>query len=259
LKKQKEFSFDRNSSSPLEHMFGITRGRIKDAQTCSKFVKSIAKFQLFEKEYDDIKIEQRIPGKKKSFGVFVSSQESDDELIDFEQVFETTEYSPRNITSSMLKLAGFDDLPGVTDDEANWFYFIVRSIMNEYSTDKIKSKHKCTNKVSYAHITLGVDGGGRAKSLLRDQSASLSDIKSTKEEKMSFEDRNIKALNKLIKDKLNRYPEKNDLSSICQQIKLFEPSCPVIPENKSSFEEFINCFAKNFKDYEVMINSFKPT
>ena len=64
LKKQKEFSFDRNSSSPLEHMFGITRGRIKDAQTCSKFVKSIAEFQLFEKEYDNIKIEQRIPGKK---------------------------------------------------------------------------------------------------------------------------------------------------------------------------------------------------
>ena len=56
--------------------------------------------------------------------------------------------------------------------------------------------------------TLGVDGVIRAKSLLRNQSASLSDIKSTKEEKMSFEDRNIRALNKLIKDKLNRYPEK---------------------------------------------------
>ena len=44
LEKQKEFSFERNSSSPLEHMFGITRGQIKDAQECSKFVKSIAVF-----------------------------------------------------------------------------------------------------------------------------------------------------------------------------------------------------------------------
>ena len=92
-------------------------------------------------------------------------------------------------------LTGFDDLQGVTDDETNWFYFIMRSIMSEYNTDKIKSKHKSTNKVSYAHITLGVDGDGRVKSLLRNQSASLSDIKSTKEEKVSFEDRNIRALN----------------------------------------------------------------
>jgi hypothetical protein len=129
-------------------------------------------------------------------------------LIDFEQIFKTTEYSPRNIASSILMLTGFDDLQGVTDDETNWFYFIMRSIMSEYSTDKIKSKHKCTNKVIYAHITLGVDGDGRAKSLLRNQSASLSDIKSTMKEKMSFEDRNITALNKLIKNKLNRYPEK---------------------------------------------------
>ena len=76
------------------------------------------------------------------------------------------------------------------------------------------------------------------------QSASLSDIKSTKEEKMSFEDRNIRALNKLIRDK---------------QIQLFDPACPVIPDNGSSFEEFINWFSKNFKDYEVMIDSFKLT
>ena len=40
----------------------------------------------------------------------------------------------------MFMLAGFDDLPGVTDDEANWFYFIMRSIISEYNTDKIKSK-----------------------------------------------------------------------------------------------------------------------
>jgi hypothetical protein len=115
-----------------------------------------------------------------------------------------------------------------------------------------------THKFSYAHITLGVDGGTRAKSLLKNQSASLSDIKYPEEEKMSIEDRNIKALNKLIKDKLNRDPEKNDLLSIYQQIKIFDPTCPVIIDNESSLEEFINWFAKNFKEYEVLINSFKP-
>ena len=87
--------------------------------------------------------------------IFVSTlivcQKSDDGLIGFEQVFKTTEYSPRNIALSMLMLAGIDALPGVTDDEANWFYFIMRSIMSEYNTDKIKSKN--INKP-----TLGVDG-----------------------------------------------------------------------------------------------------
>ena len=74
----------------------MVRGRIKDVQTCSRLVSSIAEFQAFEDEYDDIKYESKIPGRKSSFGVFVSDEESNHGMIYFEKAFDLTEHSPRN-------------------------------------------------------------------------------------------------------------------------------------------------------------------
>ena len=143
--------------------------------------------------------------------MFVSDEESNHGMIDFEQAFDLTEHSPRNTALSMLMLAGFDDLSGVTDDEAYWFCSIICYVINEYDSEKIKPKYRLTNKVSFAQITLGVDGGIRAKSLIRNQSASLSYIKASIGKKISTEERNIRALNKIFQDKLNRRPEKKTI------------------------------------------------
>ena len=53
---------------------------------------------------------------------------------------------------------------------------------------------------------------------------------------------------------LNRDPEKDNLFKIFK--KGINSLCPGIPKKTCEIDELIDLFAKNFKDYEVVIHSF---
>ena len=72
----------------------------------------------------------------------------------------------------------------------------------------------------------------------------------------AFEEDNVESLYELFQGKLNRDPEKEDLYKICKKIKGHNSFCPEIPKETCDIDELIDWFAKNFKDYEVMIHSF---
>ena len=78
------FSFDRNSTTPLEHKFGNARVRAKDRHTLAKFLKNVSIMQAIDtkqklSELDSFQQDIQINGRTNSFGVTVESP--DDEEI----------------------------------------------------------------------------------------------------------------------------------------------------------------------------------
>ena len=256
LKTHDRFSFDRNSSIPLEHKFGITRGKIKDAQTCSRFVASIAEVQSFENECNELKTDANIPGRKNSFGVFVSDDDPSGNYIDSEQYYPIEDYKPQDIALGMLALAGFNvDLDDEKMEAIFSFFSVLCSIIGENNKPKKKHTPSATS-MSYTSITLGVDGGKRAKDMIKNQSPSILSIKSQVSKEKTLEEQNIDSLYNLFHKSLNRAPNKNDLLTIYKKIKSIDGFCQEISCKTRSKKDLINWFSINFKEYEVMINSF---
>ena len=56
-------------------------------QTCTQFTISVATLQSFEEECDGIRVNPRIPGRKNSFGMFVSNIENDNKYIDSDEYY----------------------------------------------------------------------------------------------------------------------------------------------------------------------------
>jgi len=110
--------------------------------------------------------------------------------------------------------------------------------------------------ISYAAITLGVDGGIRSKSLIRNQSSSLYSKKRSESTLHVHKEPSIDSLYTLLQMKLKREPEKKDLYTICKMVKEHDRLCPDIPKETCGINEFINWFAKNFNSYKVLIHSF---
>ena len=103
-----------------------------------------------------------------------------------------------------------------------------------------KTKNISHYLVSYKSITLGVDGGKRAKDPIRNQSPSILSNKSQVCKAKTLKDRNTEALYKLLHQKLKRDPERTDLLKIHTNIKSLDPTCPTIPGDTCSKEELIN-------------------
>jgi hypothetical protein len=137
----------------------------------------------------------------------------------------------------------------------DWFYCAVCSVTDRFDIQKRKKK-KHQSSISYATVTLGVDGGNRSKSLIKNQCSSLCCKKHQESKTKALEEANVESLYKLFQRKLNRDPEKKDFLRICKRIKEHDCFCPEIPKETCEIDELIDWFAKNFKDYEVMIHSF---
>ena len=255
LDNEPDFSFNRDSSIPLEHKFGIARNRMGDIQTFAEFASTIEEIQEFEMQCNSLKYDIKIAGRKSDFGVQVSRYDKDSEYIDNDKVISISDYSPYDIALCFLKLAGFDiDFEDENDDIAFWFYAAVSIFTDEEDTEEIKKRKRGKKSLTYAHITLGVDAANRSKSLIKNQSASLNS-KDSRIKKETIEESNIQSLNDFFERTLERAPEKDDLLYLCEFIKDNDAFCPEMPNQSQSIDEFYKWFGIHFKKYEVLINS----
>ena len=94
--------------------------------------------------------------------------------------------------------------------------------------------------ISYAAVTLGVDGGIRSKGLIKNHCSSLCCKKPSESKSKAFEEDNVESLYKLFQRKLNRGPEKEDLYKICKKIKEHNSFCPEIPKETYDIDELID-------------------
>ena len=71
LEIEPNYSFNRDSSIPLEHKFGVARIRVKDVHTMKKFVKTISQFQSYENKWAKMESKENIPGRRSTFDVTI--------------------------------------------------------------------------------------------------------------------------------------------------------------------------------------------
>lgn len=198
--------------------------------------------------------DEKIPGRRSSFGVTVSSKDKDSDFIDKEEMFSVHDFTPYKIAVGALLISNF---PPITTKEADfkpfyWFCDVVNALLPD---DIAAKKKKSTSPLSIKTITLGTDKGMRAKSLIKSQTPSLFK-EETKDNKLTFEQRNIIGIQEYFKKRKkneNYLPTRDALYECCLEIFKFDPLCPKIPTKKHSLEMFYKWFGENFKDYEVFL------
>ena len=169
--------------------------------------------QTFESEYKNIKYNEKIPGRKNNFGVFVSCNDIDTDVIDNNSMFSINEHSPQSVAVSILNLAGFSvSASAISNDPAFWFYEVLISMFEETPASKKKLSIK---PLTLKSIELGTNGGQRSKGLIKNLS-SLLKLFPSKENK-SQEEINIAALNELFIKKRNCLPKREDLVFITKK------------------------------------------
>ena len=254
-----EYSFDRNSSMPLEHLFGRARVKAKDIHTLKKFIKNISQLQT------DIAMDsdETIPGRRSSFGAILSASDPISEFIDKDELFSIHDYTPQKIAIAALVLAGFAPVTGgeIKDIDMKpfyWFCNAVEAILPD------QAKRKTTKKaLSLKAITLGTDSGFRSKALIKSQCPAWFKDKESKDSngnKKKYTFHQLNFLNtrdffkKLKKDDAFE-PKKADLLQMCKEIQQHDPLCPKIPTNKHSLETIYQWYSENYKSYEVFLHS----
>ena len=168
-----EYSFDRNSTMPLEHLFGRARIKARNIHTLRKFIKNISDFQNF----DVYTSNEKIAGRRSSFGVSVNelSNERNSDYIDKDEIFSLHEYSARRIAFCSLYLGGFEKIseePVVDIDMTPiyWYTTVLEHLLLDDESKKAKLKK---NNLSWNSITLGTNRGSRAKALIKSQCAAF--------------------------------------------------------------------------------------
>ena len=112
-----DFSFDRNSTTPLEHKFGHARRRAHDVHTLQKFLRTISSFQVVEQQkileiLNENEKEIQIHCRANTVGVTVESSDLDEDQFlafqDDEDAITNFCYSPQTCAKAMLHFADFD-------------------------------------------------------------------------------------------------------------------------------------------------------
>ena len=147
-----KFSFDRNSTTPLEHKFGQARVRVHEVHTLGKFLKTIsimetcdrvARFGSLEKFDQNFKIK----GRSNSFGVTVEDKPPEEEQQDFH-------YTPQAFARAMLFYGNFPIDYSALFDPSDIINFEL-SILQDFVDEIIKRKKRKQSVSSY-DATLGI-------------------------------------------------------------------------------------------------------
>ena len=181
------FSFNRNSSNPLEHKFGNVRRKSKYIHTLNKFCKVVSMMQTVEQKKalqkgESIENElEKIHCRQSSFGVVVESKENVDHefvglSISKDDIINDKRYSPQAIAKAMLHFAGFGtSYFDFVSPEDSLEYLI--EFLSEFIDDTpIKKK-----KISHHIVTCGVGQCTNGR-LLTTSSAKTYQIKASKKE-----------------------------------------------------------------------------
>ena len=256
LETLSEYSFDRNSSMPLEHLFGRARVKAKNIHTLKKFIKNISEFQ----NIDAYKQDEKIAGRRSSFGVSVSNSEIESEFIDKNNEFSIYDFNPRNIALCALILGGFEEAFESIQDftPIYWFCEVIQSLIPE--DDNQKKKHRM---LSLNSLTVGTNRGFRASALIKSQCPSIT-LNSNfgkfarNNSKSNMHDVNIELIKEYFRKKMKNQkyePTIEDLNWACTSIKNFDPLCSKIPNEKHSLECFYHWFGEHYREYEIYLYS----
>ena len=117
----RNFSFDRNSTTPLEHKFGNARLRAHDVNTIKRFLRNISIMQSVDQLKEVKKMTSfgdtvTISGRQNSFGVFISEESrslKETSVFDDQYVYNETDscevyYSPQAFAKSILCYSEFN-------------------------------------------------------------------------------------------------------------------------------------------------------
>ena len=244
-----EFCFDRNSTTPLEHKFGLTRRRAHDVHTLQKFLRTVSSLQAVEQksilqENEEIcKIHCRV----NSVGVSVEPADLDENLF---LVFENDDnaaqnfaFSPQTCAKAILALAGFD-FPYTQyiqpDEVIDWLFAYLSELVDDIPTQR-KKRH-----ISMNQVRLGVKEYSRAFQLIKQSNSASS--KRTKDQIRTDE------LYNLLFDKFGEHPTRQHLRDVLLKIKENDPTGPIPPVNGRK-EQMINFLKENLHIYYLFIQS----
>ena len=155
MSTEENFSFDRNSTTPLEHKFGNARVRCNEIHTLQKFIQTISIMQTcdslnsrmdFLKEFDQ---DYKIRGRSNSFGVTVESKDLDENMYSIynedtpESLEEEFKYTPQCFAKCMLCYGGFNvDYSNIFDpvEVLDWGINLIYQLSGDLPTQRKKKK-----------------------------------------------------------------------------------------------------------------------
>lgn len=198
------FCFDRNSSMPLEHKFGLTRIGCKDINTLSQFVKTLADVEKYAPAFRNINEHTKVNGRRNAFGITVS----DFSCIEMNE-FSTADFNPEEVALATLHLASFD-CQGNNDahEVISWFFHVVKSLDSTIEKSKSKSKKSATSN----SLLIGTKANIRSRFLIQNQNTIFPS--SLNEQIYFFLLRNNKLRNDEVKI-LNFYLKNTNLKNFC--------------------------------------------
>lgn len=236
------YCFDRNSSMPLEHKFGVTRIGCKDINTLSQFIKTLADIEKYATSFRNLNENTKVNGRRNTFGITVSNffeKEMNEFSID--------DFSPEDVALAILHLSSFNcNCKNDANQVISWFYHVVKNLDSGIE-QKLKRKKSATSN----SLLLGTKSNIRSRFLIQNQSYVFPKSLDIQEKIPKKEDSFTKFLNLFIEIK-KKEPELDDYKNLYELIKEHDFQCPQIIET-NLFESYESWIQDHFFEYEALI------
>lgn len=239
------YCFDRNTSMPLEHKFGLARVRSHDINTLRMFIKTVADIENLQQTLDEITSAIQVEGRMKSFGLIVSKERGT--FVGNSRERDINYYSPFQIASAILHKANFEVNVEYDDDHVLKHLMSIISCIISFHESSIK-------KVTLSKLTLGVSGGTRSKSLIRNQHQHSTPWCPDKKKKKGKCEMDKEEILSFFETYYKREPELCELQVLVYMISENDDHCPEIP-NSENVDDYYSWFSKHLLEYQVLIHS----
>ena len=226
----KNLYLDRNSTQPLEHLFGRARIRCEYINTFKTFKIKLAQLQSLELDT----ISDTVKGRRSTFGVEVSEEHCD--YFDKDCSLDINDYSPEEIVDDILKYSSFQSDDGLPLNALGWFL----ELIEYFDNGETKKAHSINSR----SLEYTVHQGFRANRLITEQHSYTHYAKSP-----------YYCFSIRFKSELSRRPFKKDLVNITSAIKSFSKDEIDIPNKNDLLKDFIKWFNLHYFKYENQINN----
>ena len=235
------YTFDRNSSMPLEHKFGVTRIGCKDINTLSRFIKTLADVEKYATSFKNLNDEIKVNGRRNNFGITVSDHSN----IEMDE-FSITDFTSEEVALASLHLANFNCQGKNNSNKVlRWFFRVLKSL--DSTIEKSKKKKNATSN----SLLLGTKANIRSRFLIQNQNTMIPSSLKIQETIPKNEDPFTKFLNLFTKIKM-RDPNLDDYKNLYNAIKEHDILCPDILET-NLFESYETWIQVHFFEYEALI------
>ena len=251
------YTFSRNSSTPLEHKFAFGRAKSRDVNTLTRFIQVISSIQGIETERTFREIcsfneeADKIRGRNLGTGITVEPKGEDSSPYAIETEDEDDlPFTPQTVAKAFLIFAGFDTPKTWIIDYENaicWTEFFLSQFIENEPEKRKKRRFLTLNSYRY-----DVDTCQRAKSLITGKAvkAPLTTHQNAKREyKMQLFDR-------MCRERLGSQPSKENLIEVIDLIKEVDPNCPKPPTRSQSKSKIYEWIIDNLQTYFVYLDQY---